>query len=334
MTEEIFKVDFHGVRGSIPSPLLSEEIEEKLVQAFQRAKPENLADKDSIKSFVQGLPHEIRGTFGDNSSCVSMQVGGELLIFDAGSGIRVLGESLMKTGFNRGQGRANLFFSHTHWDHILGIPFFAPFYIKGNRFTFHSPLPDIKKRLEGQQKSKYFPVPFSYYASDIDFIFLKNKSEHNIGDIAITWKEQYHPGKCFAYRVDYKGKSVVYATDSEYKKPESKNFKSAVEFFRDADLLIFDSMYTLSKSMAEKEGWGHSTAFTGIDLAVKANVKQIAFFHHEPTHNDFKLVDILCQTEKYLEQVAPNQCLKMFLSYEGLSVNLLSPTPQKFPTRL
>ena len=334
MSKEIFKVNFHGVSGSIPRPLLGEEIEEKLTQAFQRARPENLVDKNSIKSFVQSLPHEIRGTFGGNSSCVSMQAGSELLIFDAGSGIRVLGESLMKTKFNRGEGRANLFFSHTHWDHILGIPFFPPFYVEGNQFTLHSPLPDIKKRLEGQQKSKYFPIPFSDYASDIDFVVLKNKLKHKIGNAVITWKEQYHPGKCFAYRVDYKGRSVVYATDSEYKKQGSKNFKSIVEFFRDADLLIFDSMYTLSKSLAEKEGWGHSTAFTGVDLAVKANVKQIAFFHHEPTHNDFKLVDILCQTEKYLEQVAPNQCLKMFLSYEGLSVNLLSPTPQKFPTRL
>ena len=105
MSKEIFKVDFHGVSGSIPRPLLGEEIEEKLTQAFQRARPENLVDKNSIKSFVQSLPHEIRGTFGGNSSCVSMQVGSELLIFDAGSGIRILGESLMKTGFNRGEGK-------------------------------------------------------------------------------------------------------------------------------------------------------------------------------------------------------------------------------------
>ena len=101
MSKEIFKVDFHGVRGSIPRPLLGEEIEEKLIQAFQRARPENLVNKKSIKSFVKGLPHEIRGTFGGNSSCVSMQLGSKLLIFDAGSGIRVLGESLMKTEINR-----------------------------------------------------------------------------------------------------------------------------------------------------------------------------------------------------------------------------------------
>ncbi len=323
MSDSPFTVKFHGVRGSIPSPLTCEEVEEKLTRALQEAKPENLADESSLKSFVQGLPHEIRGTFGGNSSCVSMQVGDELLIFDAGSGIRMFGQDLMATGFGRGQGKANLFFSHTHWDHILGIPFFVPFYIKGNQFTIHSPLPDIRERLEGQQKSEYFPIPFSIYASDIDFVVLENKAEHKIGDIKITWKAMYHPGKCFAYRVDYNGKSVVYATDAEYKKLGSTDLRPAVEFFRDADLLIFDSMYTFSEGL-EKEDWGHSSTFIGVDLALEANVKQIAFFHHEPTYSDFKLMDIFRQTEKYLKLVAPKQDLKMFLSYEGLKVDLFN----------
>ncbi|MBT5348562.1 MAG: MBL fold metallo-hydrolase [Nitrospina sp.] len=251
-----------------------------------------------------------------------MQVGDELLIFDAGSGIRMLGQELMATDFGRGQGKANVFFSHTHWDHILGIPFFVPFYIKGNQFTVNSPLPDIQERLEGQQKFEYFPIPFSIYASDIDFVVLENKTEQKIGDMAVTWKAMYHPGQCFAYRVDYKGKSVVYATDAEYKKLGSSDLKPAVEFFQDADLLIFDSMYTFSEGL-EKEDWGHSSTFIGVDLALEANVKQIAFFHHEPTYSDFKLMDIFRQTEKYLKLVAPKQELKMFLSYEGLSVDLL-----------
>jgi len=322
MSENKFTVKFHGVRGSIPSPLVYEEVEEKVVKALQNAKAEDLADDDSIKSFVQTLPREIRGTFGGNSSCVSMQVGDELLIFDAGSGIRMLGQELMATDFGRGQGKANVFFSHTHWDHILGIPFFVPFYIKGNQFTVNSPLPDIQERLEGQQKFEYFPIPFSIYASDIDFVVLENKTEQKIGDMAVTWKAMYHPGQCFAYRVDYKGKSVVYATDAEYKKLGSSDLKPAVEFFQDADLLIFDSMYTFSEGL-EKEDWGHSSTFIGVDLALEANVKQIAFFHHEPTYSDFKLMDIFRQTEKYLKLVAPKQELKMFLSYEGLSVDLL-----------
>jgi phosphoribosyl 1,2-cyclic phosphodiesterase len=318
-----FNVKFHGVRGSIPSPLGNEELEEKLIRAFQAADPENLANDDSIKSFVQGLPHEVRGTYGGNSSCVSMHIGDEWLIFDAGSGIRMLGQDLMVTEFGRGQGKASLFFSHTHWDHILGVPFFAPFYVKGNQFTAHSPLPDLRERLEGQQKSEYFPIPFSFYASDIDFVVLEDKTEQNIGDIKITWRAMFHPGQSFAYRVDYKGKSVVYATDAEYKKLGSSDLKNDVEFFRDVDLLIFDSMYAFSEVL-EKEDWGHSSTFMGVDLAVEANVKQVAFFHHEPTYSDFKLMDIFHQTEKYLKLVAPKYDLKIFLSYEGLSVDLFS----------
>ena len=322
MTENVFKVNFHGVRGSIPSPLTPDEVEEKLLRACQKVQPEDLKDENSIRDFVSSLPNEIKGTFGGNSSCVSMEVNGERLIFDAGSGIRMLGQSLMGCEFGRGQGKANLFFSHTHWDHILGIPFFAPFYIKGNQFTINSPLPDIRERLEVQQKPEYFPIPFSIYASDIDFMVLENKIERKIGDLTVTWKSMYHPGQCYAYRVDCGGKSVVYATDAEYKKLGSGDLKPVVEFFKDVDLLIFDSMYTFSEGL-KKEDWGHSSTLVGVDLAVEANVKKIAFFHHEPTYSDFKLADIFKQTEKYLKLVAPKQDLKMLLSHEGLTIDLL-----------
>jgi phosphoribosyl 1,2-cyclic phosphodiesterase len=321
MTENVFKISFHGVRGSIPSPLIPEEVEEKLLRACQKAQPEDLKDEKSISDFVSNLPNEIKGTFGGNSSCVSMEVNGERLIFDAGSGIRMLGQDLMDSEFGRGQGKANIFFSHTHWDHIMGIPFFVPFYIKGNQFTINSPLLDIRDRIEGQQKSEYFPIPFSIYDADIDFEVLANRTERKIGDLKVTWKSMYHPGQCYAYRVDCGGKSVVYATDAEYKKFGSGDLKPYVEFFKDADLLIFDSMYTFSEGL-EKEDWGHSSTFIGVDLAVKANVNQIAFFHHEPTYSDFKLADIFKQTEKYLKLIAPKQELKMLLSYEGLTIDL------------
>lgn len=322
MTNNRFDVTFRGVRGSTPTPISTQEIEEKLLRALEHAKPEDLESAASRRGFVDRLPIEIRGCLGGNSACVTACLDGQNLVFDGGSGFRLLGLEWMKCEFGKGQGQAHIFFSHTHWDHILGVPFFAPFYIKGNRFTICSPHKGARERLEGQQKPQYFPVPFDAFSADLDFVELEGKTEYRVGGGAVTWMEMYHPGKCFSYRVDYKGKSLVYATDSEYKNLTPEGLKPFVDFFRDADLLIFDSQYTFSEGL-EKTDWGHSSMFIGVDVAVQANVKKIAFFHHEPTYSDFKLTEIFHQARKYLRLATPKSALEMILAYEGLTIDLM-----------
>ena len=247
---------------------------------------------------------------------------GNDFIFDAGTGIRQVSQDFLKGDFGQGKGKAHIFFSHTHWDHIQGMPFFTPLYIEGNHFTIVSPHHDIKNRLEGQQVPEYFPVPFSAIKATLDIPDLNGKSEIRVGDVTIRWQEMCHPGKSYSFRVEYQGKSVVYATDAEYQNLRPEKLKPFVDFFRDADLLIFDSMYTFSDEL-ERRDWGHSSTFTGVDLAVDANVKQIAFFHHDPRYDDFKLVDIFSQTQKYLKPIAPKSNLKMFLAYEDLKVDMM-----------
>jgi phosphoribosyl 1,2-cyclic phosphodiesterase len=320
--EKSFQITFRGVRGSIGTPITLEQIEDKLTKVLERVRPEDLEDADTRKSFIDSLPFEVRGCFGGNTPCVQMEVGGENLILDGGTGIRQAGQDLMKGEFGQGKGRAHLLFSHTHWDHIQGLPFFAPFRIEGNHFTILSPHNNIKKRLEGQQSREYFPVPFDAYQSTLDFPDLDGKSEVRVGDVKISWKEMCHPGKSYAYRVEYAGKSVVYATDAEYKDLSAEKLQPYVEFFRDADLLIFDSMFTFGDGL-ERRDWGHSSTFIGVDLAVDANVKEIAFFHHDPRYDDFKLADIFSQTQNYLKSIASESKLKMFVSYEDLTVDLL-----------
>jgi len=322
-----FQVIFRGVRGSIPTPVSAEQMQEKLAKALELATPEDLKDAASRQAFIDGLPMEIRACFGGNSSCVQVQAGEEMLIFDAGTGIRPLGLELMQCQFGKGQGRGHIFFSHTHWDHIQGFPFFVPLYVKGNHFTLNFPLANLHERLQGQQFHEFFPVPFEAYSASLEFTDLKDKCEIRIGDVRITWKEMYHPDKSFSYRVEYGGKSVIYATDAEYQNLSPEELKPNIDFFQDADLLIFDSMYTFGEGL-EKRDWGHSSTFIGVDLAVDANVKQIAFYHHEPTYSDFKLVDILKQTEKYIKPIAPDSNLNMFLAYEGLTVDLMQDGSQ------
>ena len=320
--DESFKVTFRGVRGSIGTPTSSQQIEDKLVKALEQAKPEDLENAQSRKAFIDNLPIEIRGCFGGNTSCVQVEVDGAQLIFDAGTGIRQLGLDFMAREFGKGQGRAHLFFSHTHWDHIQGLPFFNPLYVKGNHFSLYSPYENLRERLLGQQVDEYYPVPFEAYASTLDFNVLSADDACRIGDVEITWKEMCHPGRSFSYRIEYGGRSIVYATDAEYKSLRKEELQPYVDFFQDADLLIFDSMYTFGEGL-EKRDWGHSSTFIGVDLAVDANVKQIAFFHHEPRYSDFKLTEIFSQTKKYLKPIAPDSKLEMFLAYEGLTVDLM-----------
>ena len=329
MNDNSFLATFRGVRGSIPTPLSSEEIETKLLKALESARAEDLETEASRRAFVEGLPYEIRGCFGGNSSCVQIQAGKENLIFDAGSGLRTLGLEWMKGEFGQGKGRANLFISHTHWDHINGIPFFIPFYVPGNHFTVFCPFNDIQGRLECQQDPRFFPVPFDGFTATMEFAEMLGKTSCRIGDITVRWKEMNHPGSSFAYRVEYQGKAFVYATDAEYKKLTAEDLQPTVDFFQDADLLVFDSQYTFMEGL-EKRDWGHSSAFIGLDLAVDAKVKSIAFYHHEPTYDDFKLVEIFEQAKKYLKPVSPDSNLELFLAREGLTVDLMKvkdPSP-------
>jgi phosphoribosyl 1,2-cyclic phosphodiesterase len=320
--DESFQVTFRGVRGSIGTPVSRAQIEEKLTRALERARPEDLENPQTRKYFIDNLPFEIRGCFGGNTPCVQMQVGGENLIFDGGTGIRQVSQDLLKGDFGQGKGRAHLFFSHTHWDHIQALPFFTPFYIEGNHFTIVSPHDNIRKRLEGQQSPEYFPVPFDAYSATLEISDVSGKSEIRVGDVTVKWQEMCHPGKSFSFRIEYAGKSVVYATDAEYQNLSAEKLHSYIDYFRNADLLIFDSMYTFSDEL-ERKDWGHSSTFTGIDLAMAANVKQIAFFHHDPRYDDFNLVDIFSQTQQYLKSIAPKSTLKMFLAYEDLTIDMM-----------
>ncbi len=318
-----FNVTFRGVRGSTPTPLLGAEVEEKLMHALEIATPDDLKDIASRKNFFNNLPEHLKSCFGGNSSCVQVDVGGHLIIFDAGTGLRVLGHELMKREFENGKGEGHIFLSHTHWDHIMGIPFFIPFYRKGNKFSVYGVHPDLKERLVGQQSPTFFPVPFSSFDADIQVVEVTGQDYVDIGPARVTWKEMAHPGSSYSYRVDYEGHSVVYSTDAEYKRLEPEDLQPTVDFFKDADLLIFDSQYTFVEGI-EKEDWGHSSTFIGVDLALSANVKRLSFYHHEPTYSDMKLMSVMGQTKKYLKAIAPDNRLELMISHEGRTIDLLA----------
>lgn len=236
--------------------------------------------------------------FGGNTACIEMRVGDDIYIFDAGSGVRALGAKLLKEQTDLG--KIHMFFSHSHWDHIQGFPFFTPAYIPHSTIRVYSAAEadeSIHDLLSGQMQDRYFPVNFGDLGSNIIAETMNNGSR-TIGPVEVRSFDTQHPGGSYAFSVHHNGKKIVYSTDNEMdqlllnqeeslKDPRifRKNMPSFVEFCRDADLLIADGQYT-DEEYPTKINWGHPRATTIVDLAFEANIKSVAITHHDPMHND------------------------------------------------
>lgn len=314
-------IKFWGVRGSIPAPISTKTITEKIIKALSRAQDVNLDDPQAVRNYVEALPLSIRGTTGGNTSCVEVTANERRIILDAGTGLRELGNHLMKGAFGRGRGTAHIFMTHTHWDHLQGFPFFDPAYIKGNRFFIYSPKKDIKKIFTAQQAGHSFPVSLEDMDSRIEFIYLSDEGVDLGGGVTVRPKLLPHPGESYAYRIEDNGKAIIFATDCEYNDLKVEALQPYLDFFFGAEALIFDSMYTFSESVA-KEGWGHSTSLIGVDLAAEIALKRLILFHHEPNYSDEQIEQIIEKTTSYYSLVRQQGHLEILLAYEGLTLEI------------
>jgi phosphoribosyl 1,2-cyclic phosphodiesterase len=237
--------------------------------------------------------------YGGNTSCVEIHAESALLICDGGTGLRELGLDLMKR--KKGEPiRGHFLFSHTHWDHIQGFPFFVPAYDPRNEFLVYGTSRGDKRTfdlLSGQMRSEYFPVEFSELRARIAPADLGD-GHADVEGFSVRCVEVKHPGRSFAFSLEREGKKVVYATDNELDQvltdPEQPSLdpnarrafpEPLVEFARGAELLIGDGQYT-DEEYPTHVGWGHSRATTLVDLAVAAECRQLAVFHHDPMQSD------------------------------------------------
>lgn len=317
------KIKIWGVRGSIPSPIKPEEIEEKICQAIYGMPDIDTNDMDAVREHVSELPPLMRGTAGGNTSCVQLQTGTDSIVIDAGSGLRQLGLELMQGSFGRGEGTLHLLFSHAHWDHIQGFPFFLPAFVPGNRIFIYS-IHDLKTLLENQQRSPNFPVSLSYMQATLEFIRLEVGQPFSIGKTSINTIENVHPDKAYSFRFEDQHSIFVYANDAEYKQLTDASVQPHIDFFRSADALIFDAQYTL-KDAWHKVDWGHSSALIGVDLARAAGVKKLILFHHDPTYSDAQLQEIQGTALAYQAQDTSLPMCEVIVGYEGLTIDLTPP---------
>jgi phosphoribosyl 1,2-cyclic phosphodiesterase len=270
------KLKFWGVRGSIPTP----------------------------------GRHTVR--YGGNTPCVELRLSNDhLVILDAGSGIRNLGDHLMSAGESV---KAYLLITHPHWDHIQGFPFFKPAFISGNELTImgtERPEKRLNEIIAEQMNRIYFPVQLHALEAKITFVPLQEE-QVKVFDATVTSMYVNHPGFTVGYRLEHAGKTLVYISDNEpfdrdhadaltnfetlvkekFSSVEGDPNRRIFDFCRDADILIHDAMYT-PQEYIDRLGWGHSHYLFALKIAAEANVKRLFLFHHDPVHNDDRVDDIV-----------------------------------------
>lgn len=289
------KIRFWGVRGSIPSP-----------------------GRKTVR-------------YGGNTTCIEIETDdGATIILDAGSGIHPLSHSLLK----KLPLSCSIFITHTHWDHIQGLPFFVPVFIPGNHIRIYGAVDpvlqkDIGDILSRQMEYCYFPVREAELKADIQYSSLHERQTVEIGSAVVTNIVMNHPVLNFGYRIDCNGRKIFFTGDNEplyniyqpgddyhteYENQISRKNAMLADFIRDADVLIADAAYT-EKEYPAKKGWGHGTYDSCIEMAKNAGVQTLYLTHHEPLRSDDELDSI----QKQMSEI---KALPVCIAYEGLEITL------------
>ena len=331
---------------------LSSAIDRLLPEVPRRPRPKAAAEHESVPARIRlwgvrgsiPVPGKSTVRYGGNTSCVEVRADGEIIVLDAGSGIRLLGLALDKE-FGPRSMKLTLLITHTHWDHIQGLPFFSPAYNQKNLIRvlgYEGARAGLAKILASQMETPFFPVSLRELPSHLAIEELK-ETEFQIGKVEVHSKFANHPGICAGYRLSTRSGSIAYFPDNEpyeqlklqlasrdgISEDEARDFATAerkkmVEFIQGCDLAIMDTQYT-DEEYAQHVGWGHSSISSVVSLALDADVRQLLLFHHDPNHDD-EMIDKMVEHARALATKS-GKPLEVEAAREGADILLGAKTP-------
>ena len=336
-------IKFWGVRGSVATPLTSDDVERKVFQALEAYKATGLTQSLDPLEWLEREKSAMRNallpfTYGGNTACVEVKLGGKRIVLDMGTGLRPLGNSLFKEMFSNGGLDITFLLSHVHWDHIQGLPFFGPLYINKERgirnaWMFYGGTNWLKTAevcLQGQMDPPTFPVSWKEieqitYQMNAESIY--DLRHFQIGTVDVVAGKLNHPQETYGYRitdVDEGGKTTIiaYTTDNEPYDPEDPDPR-LVELAENADVWITDCQYSEHTYSGKngglsRRGWGHSYPRAIAHTAIKAKVKTVVLFHHDPGSSDAHIETIWIETQDLIKRLGGTS--RVIAAWEGLEL--------------
>lgn len=291
-------VKIWGARGSLPSPLTPSVLEARMKELLDGFFEAGFKKKTDVDKYLMGLPPHRVGGYGGNTPCIEVSTEKVSVVIDGGSGIRQLGYQLLGGPCGRGAGEVHIFFTHFHWDHLIGLPFFVPIFVPGNVIHTYAVQPELPDVFKTVFRKPYFPVQLENLSSKIIHHALEPRKPFRIGDLTLTPYQLDHPDPCWGYKFEHEGKAFAHCVDTECTRLTREELGPDLPLYQNVEVMVFDAQYTLMETI-EKVNWGHAAASLGLDIAMREGIKRVFFMHHDPASSDEKITAAEALARRY-----------------------------------